>query len=231
MNRVTVTIVDFMAFLVPGAVLLVGLVLAPLPDRWLLPLSSDLMRRVPLLDNPWAAGGCWIVVAYLLGFLLRLVSIDLINMLTWRWWGERLKREVARFAEPFRTALGDDVLAAALTKAESDSHKLGVTTCAPYFHFAKRIVRTRPELWVEAERLEAEVRLAAGLLIPFVVLAVDGVFRLCHPAAGIILLIVGVSGATIVLTTFPERRVKEVVYDHLLALVALRQPKSVASGN
>jgi hypothetical protein len=199
-------------------------VLIPWPEAWLTPLSDDLMRRIPLLDNPWAAGGCWLLAAYLSGFLLRLTSIELLNALTWTRWAERLTKEAARLAPPIKAAIKDDAVITALTSAEQ-SGKPGVTTCAPYFHFVKRIVRTRPELWVEAERLEAEVRLAAGLLIPFVILAVAGILRFRHPAAAIVLFAIGTSGAAIVLWTFPERRVKEVVYDHLLALVAMRQSR------
>lgn len=223
MNRVSVTIVDFMAFLVPGVVLLFGLVLVPIPDAWIAPLNDSVLQRMPLLNNPWAAGGCWILSAYVLGFLLRLISIELMNLLTSHRWVSRVRSQASELSEALEAAIGDPKLTTAIKAVSGLGDGRGVSSCAPYFHFVKRIIRTRPELWVEAERLEAEVRLVAGLFLPFVVIAVDGVLRIPQgiaPAA--VLLITGGAGATVVFRTFPDRRVKEVLYDQLLALIALR---------
>ncbi|MEO8382953.1 MAG: hypothetical protein ABI779_25070 [Acidobacteriota bacterium] len=218
------TIVDFMAFLVPGVVLLFGLTLAPVPDDWLAPLSQTFSARIPLLNNPWAAGGCWILSAYVLGFLLRLVSLELMNVLTSHKWVGRVSHQASELSKILELAINDEHLATALKAVSKLSDGRGVSECAPYFHFAKRVIRTRPELWVEAERLEAEVRLAAGLFIPFIVLVIDGVVRISHGvASALVLLLVGLAGATIVFHTFPERRIKEVLYDQLLAIIALRQ--------
>jgi hypothetical protein len=233
MNRVSVTIVDFMAFLVPGVVLLFALVLIPLRDPWLAPLNESLLKRIPLLSNPWAAGGCWILSAYVLGFLLRLISIELMNLLTAHRWVDRVKGQSTHLSGAIEDAIDNQKLVAALKNIPGLGDGRGVSKCAPYFHFAKRIIRTRPELWVEAERLEAEVRLAAGLFVPFLVLAVDGVLRIPNGvAAALVLLFTGVAGAAIVFFAFPDRRVKEVLYDQLLALIALRyfgEPKKTSN--
>src|SRR5947209_1184530 len=111
MNRVAVTIVDFMAFLIPGVVVLFGLVLLPLPQAWLVPLNDSLIRRIPLLSYPWVAGGCWLVSAYVLGFLLRLVSIELMNVLTSHKWVSRVEREANELSSVIKTAIKDDKLA------------------------------------------------------------------------------------------------------------------------
>lgn len=225
MNRVAITIVDVMAFLIPGVVLLFGLVLIPVPDDWMAPLRDVLWARVPLLTNSWVAGGCWVMAAYLLGFLLRLASIDLISSITLRRWKDRVRRGSNTLSAAIEETINDPKLVDALKTIADAAPDHAVGKWAPYFQFAKRLVRTRPELWVEAERLEAEVRLMAGLFIPFVILAIAGGLRMpLHFRSAILLVGAGAIGALIVYRRFPERRVKETVYVQLLALVALRKP-------
>jgi hypothetical protein len=227
MNRVSVTIVDFMAFLIPGVVFLFGLVLVPIPDDWISPLNVALSARVPLLSNPWVAGGCWILSAYLLGFLLRLTSIDLISLMTSHRWINRVQQHSQNLSAAIEEAICNQKLVEALKAIADMAAEHGVSKCAPYFQFAKRVVRTRPELWVEAERLEAEIRLVAGLFVPFVVLAIAGGLRMLLDVRGALVLVaVGVIGAAIVYRRFPDRRIKEALYDQLLALIALRKSTS-----
>jgi hypothetical protein len=154
MQRVSVTIIDFMAVLVPGVTLLFGIVLAPWPQMWISSLSKSIMQ-IPLLTNDWAAAACWALAAYILGFVLRLISIELMNRLTAKLWVNRVKTQVGALEQSLATAINDDERVAALQKISSSRDRHGVGSCAPYFHFAKRIIRTEPELWVEAERLEA----------------------------------------------------------------------------
>lgn len=227
MNRVSVTIVDFLAFLVPGIVLLFGLALLPIPDAWMTPLSDTLSTRVPPVNNPWVGGGCWLLSAYLLGFLLRLTSIDLISLMTSRRWLNRVEQHSEKLSAAIEESIDNHKLVEALKSIADLAAEHGVSKCAPYFQFAKRVVRTRPELWVEAERLEAEIRLMAGLLVPFVILAIAGVLRMLLDIRGALLLVAaGVIGAVTVYRTFPERRIKEALYDQLLALIALRKTPS-----
>ena len=133
----------------------------------------------------------------------------------------------------FDEALHNPTLAAGLRKLAKRCGKRDPGQYAPFFHFAKRIVRGSPDYWNEAERLEAEVRFAAGLFIPFVVFAADGVARKLATPAAWLLLIAGVTGASTILLTFPSRRTKEVLYNQLLALAVLHyQPKpSVGASN
>jgi ABC-type multidrug transport system fused ATPase/permease subunit len=227
MNRVAVTIVDFMAFLVPGVVFLFALVLVPIPDAWTAPLSDALSARVPLLSNPGVAGGCWVLSAYLLGFLLRLTSIDLISHITSHRWVNRVQEHSQKLSSAMEEAIDNQKIVEALKAIADLAADRGVSKWAPYFQFAKRVVRTRPELWVEAERLEAEIRLMAGLFVPFVVLAIAGGLRLLlHFRSALVLVAVGVIGAATVYRTFPDRRIKEALYDQLLAFVALRKTTS-----
>ncbi len=223
MNRVAVTIVDFMAFLVPGVVLLFALVLFPWPVGWLNPLNDRLLL-IPLLNNDWAAGTCWILAAYILGFMLRLTSIELMNILTAHRWVARVRKESELLAPALESAINDDEVVSALKELARLGSPRGVGSCSPYFHFAKRVIRTRPELWVEAERLEAEIRLGAGLFVPFLLLAFGGLLRICEGFPSFVLIGIGTCGATIIIRTFPTRRVKEVLHDHFLALIALRHP-------
>jgi hypothetical protein len=223
MQRLSVTIVDFMAVLIPGVAFLFGVVIAPWQPAWVSSMAS--LARIPLLNNDWAAAACWAMTAYILGFMLRLISIELMNRLTARRWTSRLRAQIGELEPSLARAINDEMLVKALQKISSERDRRGVGACAPYFHFAKRIVRTEPELWVEAERLEAEVRLAAGLFVPFSLFAFDGGLRyiMGSDPTDLSLVALGLTGAATIYFAFPERRVKEVLYDYLLALVALRR--------
>lgn len=229
MNRLSVTVIDVLGLLVPGVVLLFGLCLAPLPSQSYEPLNQALLARIPLLANIWVAGACWVAAAYVLGFLLRLTSISLMNRLTWKRWSSDLQAEAKEIDEVFKAALNNDALSQGLHRLAERCGERDPGRYAPYFHFAKRIVRGNPEYWSEAERLEAEVRFAAGLFVPFALLALDGLLRFTFSREflpGLLLLAVGITGATFIRRTFKTRRTKEVLYDQFLALSILLYPPS-----
>jgi hypothetical protein len=180
---------------------------------------------MPILSNAWVAGGCWLAAAYVLGFLLRLRSIGFLNWLTWRRWSTLLQSETKELEKVFESAVANPTLIASLKSIAGLCGHRDPIRCAPYFYFAKRVVRSYPELWTEAERLEAEVRFAAGLFLPFLVLAFDALLRGLTTTGAWVLLAIGVGGATVVLTAFPPLRIKEIIYVHYLALVVLLYPK------
>jgi len=224
MNRLSVTIVDILGVLVPGAVLLVGCLLV-LPNPALVPASTGTVNELTkFLSNPWFMGDVWLATAYVLGFLLRLVSIPFMNILTKHRWAPKLKEEADTLDQVFEEVIANQKLSTSLKKL---SNLYGVRDpghYAPYFHFAKRLVRKNPDMWTEAERLEAEIRFAAGLFFPFLLLLIDGIFlRATHPQAWV-LVVIGALGAGIVIFAFPSRRIKEVLYNHFLALAILLDP-------
>lgn len=235
MNRLTVTIVDILGVLIPGLVLLFGCILAPIPFAWVRPLNDTLLQRLPVLENTWVAGGCWLAIAYTLGFVIRLGSIGIMARLTRRRWESHLERQSAVLEKVLEASLANPGLAASLHALVPMYGKDNVGRHAPFFHFAKRLIRTDPDLWVEAERFEAEVRFAAGLFIPLLLLGIDGVVLAFTTPGGWILIIAGFGGAAILFSTFAARRTKEVLYDHFLALVILsyrhpdRTPRTPAS--
>ena len=227
MNRMTVTIVDVLGVLIPGAALVVALLLLPFPNVNSAELAQRLAGRIPPLSNAWVAGCGWLTVAYVLGFLIRLVSIRLMNYLTWQRWAAPLRADAATLEKPFEDALANPVLCQSLKDLARDCGVRDPGHYAPFFHFAKRLVRGSASFWAEGERLEAEVRFGAGLLPPFVVLWIDGIFRGFHTPASWILAVAGLAGAVLTVTTFPARRTKEVLYDQLLALALLNYPANV----
>jgi len=229
MNRLTVTIVDVLGFLVPGLALLFGFVLVPVPPEWLRPVNETLLQRMPLLGNPWVAGGCWLAIAYVLGFLIRLTSISALNLLTWRRSSARLERDAAALDGPLTSALNDAALSEGLKTLANACNERDPGRRAPYFHFAKRLVRTSARLWTEAERLEAEMRFAAGLFLPLLVLSVDGVLIGFSTPAGWLISIICGTGAALILVAFPSRHAKEILYDQFLALVVLKYERNVAA--
>jgi hypothetical protein len=155
-----------------------------------------------------------------------------MNYLTWWKWGPTLSDDSQALDQAFDEALHNPTLSAGLRKLAKRCGKRDPGQYAPFFHFAKRIVRGSPDYWNEAERLEAEVRFAAGLFIPFVVFAIDGIARKFDTPAAWLLLTAGVIGASTILLTFPSRRTKEVLYNQLLALaVLLYQPRPSADAS
>ncbi len=182
----------------------------------------QLLRRVPFTSTSWAVVGALIAAAYVFGFMLRLVSIRILNLLTLRSWKDRVRHEAAALAPALEAALNDPILTNALQQLPCENER-DPGYFAPYFHFAKRLIRRNPELWTEAERLEAEVRFVAGLFIPFLVVLTDGIaLTFASVPEAWTLIILGFIGAVVVLLAFPERRSREVLYDQLLALVSLR---------
>jgi hypothetical protein len=231
MNRLSVTVVDVLGLLIPGAILLLAIFLMPIPAEWALPLKDLLRSRTTLFSNQWVAGGLCLAVAYLFGFLIRLTSIPVMNRLTWQRWAPRLRREAEALERPLKSAIANDELFSAL-RDMAPSDEIDPRHYAPYFPFAKRVIRTKPELWAEAERLEAEARFTAGLLLPFAALALDGIAHgiLRHWHSGILLFVAGVAGGGVSFWTFPSRRINEITYGHLLALTALLYPVKARFG-
>jgi hypothetical protein len=224
MNRLSVTIVDILGVLVPGAVLLLGCFFVPPPLAPIPALTGMVDKSIQLLSNPWVVGGVWLATAYVLGFLLRLVSIPFMNILTKHRWAPRLKLEADTLEQVFEEAIANLKLSTSLKELSKLYGERDPGRYAPYFHFAKRLVRKHPDMWTEAERLEAEIRFAAGLFLPFLLLLIDGIaLRPTRPPAWV-LIVIGALGAGIVIFAFPSRRVKEVLYNYFLALAILLDP-------
>jgi hypothetical protein len=177
-KNIFVTIVDILGVFVPGLLLLMGLILLPwiFADLQTHGLTWSSLSEF-LHANGIAFAAAVVIVAYVLGFLLRLCSVRLLEILTWFRWQPKLKARASIFNAAMERAIDDATLCKALNDM-ADSQGMGeLSTHAPYFHFAKRVVRSsNPASWAEAERMEAEIRFAAGLFVPFGVFFFDGFF-------------------------------------------------------
>lgn len=232
MNRLSVTIVDILGVLVPGAVLLVGCLFIPPPLAPIPALTGLVGKPIQPLSNPWVAGGLWLAAAYVSGFLLRLISIPLMNRVTKHWWVPKLKDEADTLDQILEEAIANPKLSTSLKELSKLYGERDPCRYAPFFHFAKRLVRKHPDMWAEAERLEAEIRFAAGLFLPFLLLLIDGLLlRPTHKSSAWVLVIIGALGAGLVLFAFPSKRVKEVLYNHFLALAILLDPVHRGAAN
>lgn len=167
MNRLAVTVVDILGVLIPGAVLLGGCLLVPAPVAPIPALMALIQGPIQLLSNPWVMGGIWLATAYVLGFLIRLISIRIMSMITLRAWSGKLEREAKALEEVFDAAIANQALSGSLKALAKGYEKSNPGHYAPYFHFAKRLIRQYPDMWAEAERNEAEIRFVAGLFLPF----------------------------------------------------------------
>ena len=219
MKGLLISVVDVLGIFVPGFLLLMGILLFP-------PLANDLLREWPtwpiileaIRDNIWILGSLSIIVSYVLGFVIRLCSIPILHTLTKRSWAKKLSLRATVLEPSIKIALNDEELCKAI---EANAQAERISSLAPYFHFAKRIVRSGPSvLWAESERMEADIRFAAGIFVPLLVFVVDGLWL--RSLSGFVLASISSIGAFIIILTFPSRRIREVVYNYYLALIVLR---------
>jgi len=224
MPTFVVTIVDLLGVFVPGFLMLVAMLLVPSA------LGVNL-RFVEVLPDPvgsnvWILGGAYAITAYIVGFLVRLVSMSIMNVLTLHRWADRIKTEAAALEPALTAAFANKQLTESLKTLAKGFEKYDPGRYAPYFHYAKRVVRREPTMWAEAERLEAEVRFAAGLFLPLVLLVLDGALLSLwrQQTSGWWLFAAAGTGVVAVLCAFPSRRSREVLYDQFLALAVLPNP-------
>lgn len=172
MPTFVVTIVDLLGVFVPGFLMLVAMLLVPAALGVHLRLVEVLPD--PAGSNVWILGGTYAITAYILGFLVRLYSINIMNVLTLHRWADQIKTQAAVLEPALTAAFANKQLTESLKTLAKGVDKCDPGRYAPYFHYAKRVVRREPAMWTEAERLEAEVRFAAGLFLPLVLLVLDG---------------------------------------------------------
>ena len=225
MKGLFVTLVDVLGIFIPGLLFCGSLVAMPPIWRVVQPqitsfgclASSDRLVGVAIV----------IVVSYVLGFLNRLWSIRLLQAMLKQYWTSRLKELASTLDPVFEGLVSDKLLCNSLRLLGKSLGSDDPSCYAPYFHFAKRLIRMTPGLWAEAERLEANVRFTAGLFLPLLIMAIDGAWMAlaCHSWTGGVVAFVSGAGAAAAAVGFPARRNHEVVYNYLLALVALRSSK------
>lgn len=250
-----VTTVHVLGIFVPGLLLACGILTIPAvrDELFVSQVSEDssigapsvdqtdaVTNRPKLLGSPFLfpnvrdSVGFYIalvVVAYVIGFILRLFSIRLLEVTTVLFWGRRLRRIVTLLEPSLKSLLRDDVLYGALAAASEAETRFGTERTsshryAPHFAFLSRLVRTAgSEFRSEREHLEAEIRLAAGLVAPLALWWYLAISTL-HDAVMFVVLVVTSIGLITIIVRFPERRVHEVLYTYYLALIVLRKESS-----
>src|SRR5262245_43205857 len=221
MKSIFVSIVDVLGIFIPGFLLLLGIVLIPISSghsqsyKMVWQLTPELVRA-----NTTGLAVTIAIASYAVGFIIRLASIGLLNNLTKRWWAAKLTKQAETLSRILEECLNYPELCAAL-KDVYGSHSVGhVSGIAAYVNFAKRIVRNgNPVLLADAERLEAEMRFSAGLFIPFCVLAFNGLLSVRSGHFGWMLLVISLCSCSIILYTFPRRRIREVLHVYTMAIV------------
>jgi hypothetical protein len=228
MKGLIVSIVDVLGIFVPGFLLLIGILLFPsvareLSKEW--PTSALLLAGVR--DNFATLGILAAISSYVLGFIIRLSSISILQILTFPFWAEKLKKRVEKLEETLGAALkndlGNDDVCKSLKAEACLRSRFEVARNAPYFAFAKRLIQNgNPSLWTGTERIEAELRFMAGIFLPLILLFLDGV-RIASNSGYALATVSGV-GVLIILLSFPTRRIREVVYNYHMALIVLHYP-------
>lgn len=236
-----VTIVDLLGVLLPGLVLLAALCVCPpiFDDIAMIAskfsgsaLKAPVGKESSERNSDSQPGAlpviCVIVlVSYVLGFVVRLVAIRIVNRLTGKRWRDRLAESIRELHKVLASLLRPPELEASiLAEVANRADDRGISRPAPLFHYAKRLVRAaNPELWAEAERTEAEIRLAAGLLLPALLFAIDGVWWWWLGRGTSTTSSVLVFGSLLVfvatLTSVKERRIREIVFVHYMAILVL----------
>ncbi|HEU0300181.1 MAG TPA: hypothetical protein VFR37_12020 [Longimicrobium sp.] len=224
MKGLLVTIVDVFGILVPGSLILCALLAFPPVAEELLDGSAEWASGLKLVD-PVITYTIGAILACAIGFINRLWAVRLCQFLTSRVWVHKLEARARNLNSSIARYLKDDDLEGDLCKVAESLEPLEVGRHATYFHYAKRLVRgSSPALWAEAERLEAEIRFTAGLLLPFTLLTIDGIYAAISTASLLAggFALVAFAGAAAALSAFPSRRLREVLYVYLMAIIVLK---------
>jgi len=233
MKSLVVSIVDVFGIFIPGFLLLLGIILFPVAIGYG-ESYKNLFQATPevIRANTAGIGAVLVIISYATGFLVRLGSVGLLHLLTSKWWGAKLAKQGELLGPIFEECLNYPELCAALKEAYgSRSPGPHIHGYAPYFNFAKRIVRNgSTALWTDAERLEAELRFSTGLFVPLCVLAIDGLFFIRSAPFGPMLTVFSLLGCFVILYTFPRRRIREVQHIYTTAIITLRY-KPAATAN
>jgi hypothetical protein len=232
MKGLIVSIVDVLGIFVPGFLLLIGILFFP-------PVANDLVKQWPswtlllggIRDNFATLGILVAISSYVLGFIIRLCSISILQIITFPFWAEKLKKRAKELEKALEVALKNDTVCQSLEAEARLRSKFEVAHNAPYFAFAKRLIQNgNPSLWTGTERMEAELRFMAGIFIPLILLFFDGI-RIAS-SSGYVLAVVSGIGILIILQFFPTRRIREVIYNYQMALIVIHYPsKLLNAGN
>jgi hypothetical protein len=224
MKSLVVSVVDVLGIFVPGFLLLIGILLLPVALGYS-SLYKIAWQATPesMRTNLVGIGIIVVTLSYVMGFVIRMCAILILQELTKKWWGRMLTQKANALTPILESCLDYPDLCTALKESFGTSTMGHLTQYAPYFSFAKRIIRNaNAALWADAERLEAELRFSAGLFIPFCLLSIDGLFLIGHQPFGWILLATSLIGGSITLVTFPRRRMREVLHVYTMAIITLR---------
>jgi hypothetical protein len=148
-----------------------------------------------------------------------------MNLITLGLWAKTVEREAQVLGPILETALAQPELCDAMRALARDASKHDPGRYAPLFHVSKMLLRDHPALWAEAQRLEAEVRFIAGLFVPFALLFLDGLWLLLRQHDGVVITVVSCVAMATILPAYTYRRSREIYYNQLLAIVALRLHK------
>jgi hypothetical protein len=222
-KSLVVSIVDVLGIFIPGFLLILGIILLPISlghassYKLAWQATPDALRT-----NLVGIGVLVAILAYAFGFVLRLCAISILQFLTKRWWASRLTKKAEVLNPILEECVNNQKLCEGLKDIYGNTSMGHVAGYAPYFNFAKRIIRNgNPQLWPDAERLEAELRFSAGLFIPFFVLMINGLFLIKHPPFGWILFVFATAGCIVLLITFPRRRIREILHVYIMAIITL----------
>ncbi len=148
-----------------------------------------------------------------------------MQWLTARWWKERLRKRSEKLKGILKDAVDDPKRFEKLELWSTFLGKSDASHCAPFFHYTKRVARAGDAtLREDSERIEAELRFISGLFLPLLLFAVEGclIATSAHnPLLGWTLVLVCVVGIVFVFWAFPERRIREVEINYMLAIMAL----------
>jgi hypothetical protein len=236
MKSLVVSIVDVLGIFIPGSLLFVGIMLLPIALGYTDAYKAAWQATPEATrTNVAGLGVIVVIISYATGFVIRLCAINLLQRITKPWWVRTLSKKSEALNPVFEACLDYPELCTALKDVYVTASMGHITGYAPYFSFAKRIIRNgNTPLWSDAERLEAETRFSAGLFIPFCVLAINGLLLIRHQPFGWILTVTSLFGCLVILLTFPRRRIREVLHIYTMAIVTLRykpaNPSSKAEG-
>jgi hypothetical protein len=235
LRPIPVTLLDFLAILLPGFIWLVLIVttfmLIPEQNTAIItPVSAwERLVTVVKVSDSWFAPISLLIISLLIGYLLKPVatpSADFLTRLLFKVYGKHKKVPWKELSFPF----------VGIYKQYECYHRVkqllrDKLNCAPQalpgsrtFAAAKRTIKlVAPTLWEESERAEAEVRMSGVMLLASLystLLSISVLSLRHHDAATWAWLVLSVLASLILGANFNRLRIREVGYTYINFLIA-----------
>ena len=255
---IPLTIVDLIAILFPGALWVFMMLTTYETIVKHIPITPwEEANRLSGVSQSWSFGVCLFVVGSLTGYALKPIALQtaqavvrlrilgpLVNLLTsshFRRYRQKMRSQSIRVHDlkfPFDALHSNEDYFVRLKQYFENRLGIKISSSSGYtlFMFAKRHLRlVSPAMWEECERLEAEVRVSASMLLAMLYSALLATLEIVvyrKELSSLILWCIGSSIATCILISgFMHTRDAEVTYTYANCLLLVAEDEAKLARN